>query len=748
LELKTEQETKKNRIPSISIQDYLGIIIRGKWIILSTVIIFIVAAFLFTKLTPPVYKATASILINTRMAQSSIFLDALKRWENDKNFTQNEMEILKSKSLASEVAQRLLERKYLDSAKLVPINIIQPDKDKEGVRQYATVDEIVGKFDKIVDFAEMPETDVIQINAKSKNALEAALIANTFAQVYYDRNIQASRAKSQAFREFLEKQLEDKKRALSQSEDSLQSYMDRYGIVSLDDESKKLIDKLASLESQRDETNINIQSLSKLLASYQEQIPEQQKTVAKAIGDANDPYIRMLQEQIAKLEVQRDVTVAQNPSITEKEIYSKKISEIDEQIKSLRNQLQKRTNEFLGNLLPGAQTGTETAGYLKQIIQKSIEAKMELQSLEAKKKALDAVIASYEGQFGQLPSKNIRFARLQRTKSSNEKLYITIQEKYNEALMTEQSQFGYVEIIDRATVPDKPSSPKVFLILALGLVMGGFVGVVIVFVKERLDLKIQSPEDLKREGLTLRGTIMQMKNGLKPSKDNPLLGLSQPFSPIAEAFKHLRTNLQFVVDGKAPRTVLITSSSPGEGKTTILANLAIAFGQLGKKVLTVDADLRKPNLFSYFDCKIEPGLTDFLMGRLRLEEIIQSTRVENVYFVGSGERTKNTSELMSSDQMKKFIADVQNRFDIILLDSPPVLAGTEPTILSLLADQVLLVVSAGQTRHSELMRAIEELSEPQGKIPGIVLNKFNLYRAYGIPYGRYGYGYYPYANKN
>lgn len=748
LESKVDQDTKKRRIPDVSIQDYFGIILRGKWIIFFTLIAVTLAAFLYTRFADPVYKASASILINTKMAQPAIFLDVLKRWESDKNFTQNELEILKSTSLASEVAQRLLDRKYLDSAKLLPILIIQPKKDEENHRQFATVDEIVGKFEKTVDFAELPETDVIQIIAKSKNATEAALIANTIAQAYYDRNIRGSRAKSQSFREFLEVQLVDKRRALSESEDSLQSYMDRHGIVSLDDESRKLIDQLANLESQRDETNISIQSLTKMLASYQEQIPEQQKTVAKAIGDANDPYIRLLQEQLAKLEVQRDVTVAQNPTITEKEIYSKKISEIDEQIKSLRTQLQKRTNEFLGNLLPGSQTGTETAAYLKQVIQRSIETKMELQTLEAKKKALNDVLATYEKQFGQLPGKNIRFARLQRAKLSNEKLYITIQEKYNDAVMTEQSQFGYVEIIDPATVPDKPSSPKVFLIHFLGLVLGFVLGVVIVFVKERLDLKIQSPEDLKREGLTIRGTIVQMKNGIKPNKENPLLGLSQPFSPVAEAFKHLRTNLQYVVDGKNIRSLLITSSRPGEGKTTILANLAIAFGQLGKKVLAVDADLRKPTLYTFFEGKIQPGLTEFLLGQSTIEEIIQPTRIENVYLVSSGGKSRSSSELISSAKMQKFLIDMQSEFDLVLLDSPPVLAGTEPTILSTLTDQVIVVVSAGETRFGELLRTIEELAEPQGKTPGVVLNKFNLYRAYGIPYGRSGYGYYPYASKS
>ena len=743
-----EANNKKRKVPDISFQDYLGIILRGKWIIISTLIIISSTAFIYTRFVDPVYKATASILINPRLAQPTIFVDVLRRSEGEKNFTQNEMEILKSKMLALDVAQRLLGQRYLDSAKLLPILIIQPAKESENTQQFASLSGIANRLEQVVDFAALPETDVIQITAKSRNPRESAFIANIIAKIYYDRNIQTSRAKSRAFREFLEAQLIDKRRALSDAEDSLQDYMDKHGIVSLDEESKKLIDQLARLESQRDEIDISVQSLTKALASYQEEIPEQQKNTAKAIGDANDPYIRLLQEQLAKLEVQRDVTVAQNPSIVDKDNYNKKISEVDEQIKHLRTQLQKRTNEFLGTLLPGAQTGTETAGYLKQIIQKNIETKMELQTLQAKKNALNDVIATYEKQFGQLPGKNIRFARFQRTKISNEKLYTTIQEKYNEALMTEQSQFGYVEIIDHATIPDKPSSPKVFLISLLGIVLGFVLGIVILFVKERVDLRIQTPEDLKREGLSIRGAIIQVKDGLLSPKENPLLVMSQPFSPAAEAFKHLRTNLQYVSDGRDIRSILITSSKPGEGKTTILANLAIAFSQLGKKILATDADLRKPTLHKYFDCEPHQGLTDFLLGRLSIDEIIQQTKVENVHFVSSGVKSQKTTELISSAQMGKFLDEMKKRYDLILLDSPPVLAGTEPTILSTMADQVLIVVAAGDTRYTELLHAIEELGEPQGKLPGVVLNKFNLYRAYGIPYGRSGYGYYPYASKS
>lgn len=743
-----ETTNKIKKIQEVSYQDYFGIILRGKWIIIGMIVAGFLTAFIYTKIIDPVYKATASILINTRLQQAAIILNGQTRWEGEKNFTQNELEILKSKALAAEVAAQLLDRMFVDDQKSIPLLIIQASKDDPQNRKFAPVDQIVGRLEKAIDFGEVPETDVIQINIKSPSGQEAALIANMVAKAYYDRNIRTSRAKSQAFREFLEAQLIDKRRELSDAEDSLQEFMDKYGIVLLDEQSRRMNDQLASLESQRDETDVNIQSLTKTLATYQEEIPEQQKAVSKAIGEANDPYIRILQEQLAQLEVNRDVAIAQNPGIADKNAYNKQLTDIDNQIASLRSQLQKRTDEFMGSLLPGAQTGTETAGYLRQVIQRSIEAKMDLQTLQAKKNALDNVISSHEAKFGLLPGKNTRFARLQRVKMSCERLYTTIQEKYNEAVMTEQSQFGYVEIVDNARPPSSPSSPKVFLLVALGTVLGLSIGIIVVFIKERIDIRIQTPEDLKREGMTIRGTIIEMKSGFEASKENPLLGMAQSFSPIAEAFKHLRTNLSFSSNGQVLKTLLVTSSKPGEGKSTILANLAIAFSQLGKRVVAVDGDMRKPTLYTFFGCHPEPGLSDFLLGDMQLDQIIQQTKVDNLHFIGSGVKSSKTSELISSPLMKRFLEIVQQHYDIVLIDSPPVLAGTEPTILSTLTDQVIMVVSAGDTRYSELHRAIEEISEPQGKVPGVVLNKFNIYRAYGIPYGRSDYGYYPYASKS
>ncbi len=739
----------EEKIPNATIQDRIAVLIRGKWIILGTLAGVLICAVAYLWLASPVYKATASVLVNPRLVQSSLFLDMVKRGGEEKNLVQNELEILKSRSVTLEVAKRLIHQKNIDTIGLMPIQIIRAQDGQDTGGALADIEAILRRLDKAVTIQSVPETDVITISAKSRLPEEAALIANLYADVDYNRNLTVSRAKSRSFREFLEGQVSDKRATLLVIEDSLRSYMHRRGIVSLDDESRKLIDQLSRLEAQRDETDITIQSQQKSLASYQEQIPQQEKDIARAIGEANDPYIRLLQEQLAKLEVQRDVTVAQNPSMSAKEIYSERLKEIDTQIAALRGKLEKRTVEFLGGALPGSPsaTGNDPAGYLKQLKQKILEIKIDLQSLAARKSALDESIRQYEGLFGLIPGKAIEYARLQRAKATAEKLYIAVVEKFNEAVITEQSQFGYLDLIDRADAPDRPSGPNAFLILVLGTAMGLSVGVVAVFIKERLDQRVQSPEDLRQRNYAMAGTILRAGSGIDRHGDYTLSVLTTPFSAYAESYRQLHAHIRFAQNENRPRTILFTSAKPQDGKTTVVANLGAVIARSGQSVLLIDADLRKPTLYRYFRAVSTPGLSDYLTGKQGMNEIIHSTNIENLSIVPSGKSDADPSVLLGSDQMHRFLENMTQAFELVILDSSPVLASSDPCALASMTEEVLVVVRADDTRLNELEQALDLLAEIRGKRPSVILNGFDVRKAYGIRYGRSGIGtYYNYTH--
>jgi tyrosine-protein kinase Etk/Wzc len=740
-----------------SFKDYLATILRGKWIALGALAGGAGVAALVTFLMDPVYQASCQVLLNTRDLQSSLFIESVRPVRGE-NITQNEMTILQSKTLADSVAARLLRVKFIPGSKAL-LPIVRSQAEDATADSIATPTWVSGMVTGVIEFEPVRESDVIRITAKAKHPAEAALIANTYAEAYRDRNIYLSRSKSRSFRQFLEEQAAERRRQLEVTEDSLKGYMERQGIVSLDDESRKIIDQLSQLEAARDAAEVQLRQERNTLQAYREQLPQQETNVARVMGEASDPYIRLLQEQLAKLEVQRDMVIAQNPSVVGREIVNEATREVDAQISSLRLKLQKRTDDFLRTLTPAQGGGvTDAASYLKSVKQKILEKEIEVQALEEKKKAISAVLGQYEGQFNRIPRKNLDLARLQRARATNEKVYLMIEEKFNEANITEQSNVGYVEIIEPASVPRRPSSPKPLLNLALGAVFGLLLGLGGVFAREYFDVRIHAPEDLKRRGLHHLASVVRM-NGIGAAHETPegkaathgqndprLVTLHLPFSPIAESFRQLRTNLSFARGGTPAGVLLVTSASPGDGKSTAAANLAIAYAQAGKRVLLVDGDLRKPTLDETFGAKHKPGFTEVLRRAATLESAAQRTLVDKLFLLSSGSIVGNAGELLGAEVVREFLVEARSSYDVVIFDSSPLLAVSDPSVLATFAEAVLLVVASGRTRAQEIEQSQDILNNVSVKITGVILNNFDPRQAYGFVYKKdkmnyyYGYG--------
>jgi len=736
-----------------SFQEYLAVMLRGKWIILASFLLVVLAVMLYTKLSDPVYQATCQVLLS-RDTKAGLFVDQAQEW--NKTTVQNELAVLNSRSLADSVAGRLLRQRYLEAGRPVLIPVVAPDPEAGSQDTAKSIEEVSGTVMGYVDFEPVRESDIIRITARSKNAREAALVANTYAEAYRDRNIYMARAKTRSFREFLESQASEKRRALEEAEGSLRDYQEQQEIVSLDDESRQVISQIASLEAQRDAADISLKEMQNALENYQQQLPQQETNVARVVGEASDTYIRQMQEQLARLEVQRDMTVVQNPGSAGREILNEKVKEIDQQINALRMKLQKRTDDFLRTLTPAQGGAEDAAGYLKSVKQRIIETEIGVQSMQAKKRALNDAIADYERKFNRIPKKSLDLARLQRQRLSNEKLFMMVEEKYNETNIAEQGNLGYIEILERAGVPGRPSSPKPLINLMIGAVLGLTLGLVAAFVKEYTGVRVQTPEDVKRRGYTPLAPIMNIDSeierlggqkilGKGKGVDNHLVTVSFPFSSIAESYRQVRTNLQFAKGGTTFRTLLLTSPTAGEGKSTTAANLAVAFAQTGKKVLLVDADLRRPMLHTMFRMDPGAGLTELVTGKANLQKAARQTSVENLEVITSGDIPPNPSEVLGSDEMREFVAATSKKYDMVLFDASPVLAVTDPAVISTMTDGTIMVVSAGTTRMEDLDQAVELVEGVGGKVAGVVLNNFDPHLAYGVPFrrgprGKYAYG--------
>jgi capsular exopolysaccharide synthesis family protein len=325
--------------------------------------------------------------------------------------------------------------------------------------------------------------------------------------------------------------------------------------------------------------------------------------------------------------------------------------------------------------------------------------------------------------------------------------------------MAEAIEAGQVEIVDLAKLPSAPipsGSPRK---VALGVIVALLIGIGIAVVVDGMNTSIRRRTDIERvlqvPGLAViprlvrstpldrglqRALPAKAGNGKKPGRRKAieeLVTVTDMRSASAEAYRTLRTNLIFSQAVQTLRTVLVTSASPGEGKTTTAANLAVSFAHHGMRVLLVDCDLRRGRLHRMFNIPREPGMTELVVGQEEAEGVIRQTEITGLYVIPSGNLPPNPSELLGGDRMRKTLASLSEAFDLIVLDTPPLLAASDGAILATLSDGVVLVLRAGSTEGEAAQQAIQQLSGVGARVVGAVLNDPDA----KVP--RYG-GYYHY----
>lgn len=299
----------------------------------------------------------------------------------------------------------------------------------------------------------------------------------------------------------------------------------------------------------------------------------------------------------------------------------------------------------------------------------------------------------------------------------------------------ETMKIDNVQIIDRAVVPENPVSPRKLLNMAIGAVLGFMAGVFLTFLLEYLDNTIKTPKDVERVlNLPVLGTIPDI--GLK-EEDKIAIVKKNPKSPIAEAFRTLRTNIQFTSVDKEIKVLAVTSATPGEGKSILASNLAISLSQEEKKILFIDCDLRKPKGYEMFNIPNTVGLTSLLMGKSSLADTVYSSGELGVLdVITSGPIPPNPSELLSSDSMREFLEGIKEKYDMIILDTPPLGPVTDAAIISTIADGMLLVIETGKAAEGQVEYARESLDKVNANVIGAVLNKMPIRKG---RYGGYGY---------
>ncbi|MFQ5707296.1 MAG: GumC family protein [bacterium] len=759
----------------ISLNDIMRTLYRGRKIIAATFFSVVLLTGIYTFTADPVYEASAKLIIKDESGMQDAILGISNLGFSQKDIMiNNQVEILKSRTLAENVINKLMKSEQADQLEILGVNQDGDENSRGILASFSRLLETFGKilsgdsnqqktqeelFDETVEELQdrihvvpIRDTDMIDIRVTAYTPNEASFIANTLTKSFLDKSQLESQEEVRQVKNFLAEQLSIVKNKLVESEEKLKKYKEKEKVVALPEETQELVQKLAEFEGLYNEALTEFNSAKKRLTYIDEQLAQNRQNFDIETISMS-PYLEELKKKMAEIEGARAVFVA---SLVNKGVYdanSPQIKQYDDQISELKDRFKTEVTKMASvDILDPVKLS-------ESLVTRKIEIEADIESLKPKVSSLKKIVDDYNAQLETLPDVSLKLARLERSAKVDEKIYLMMQEKFEESRITEVGQLGNARIIDPAKAPKDPIKPRKKLNMVLAVFMGLGLGIGITFVLDFMDNSVHSMEELERQGIPVLGSIpviRDMDNKLKKKRngtvdpetakisrlESRMISHFAPKSPISEAYRTFRTNVQYSKADKPLKSILLTSPGPGEGKSTSIANLAITLAQQGSRVLLVDSDLRRPILHNIFKVDKSNGLSNRLVGRISTSEAIRKTYVENLYLMPCGTLPPNPSELLGSVAMKDLIGELNSRFDVILLDSPPVIAVTDPAVLSAMVDGVVIIVMAGQTHREAAQRAFTLLKNVNSHVLGALLNGVQVENIYGSYYYYYHYHYY------
>lgn len=692
--------------------EYWRIFYKRRWLIISIVVTSAVLALLVTLMMTPRYTATVRIQID-REPPKVLEGGSVVPTEPGSNFDylKTEYELLQSRAMAERVtsALRLAENEsFLKPIGFSPIGAIK------SLFQPASEDEEPGKAELERKAAEIvidnrsvrpvPGSRLVDVNYTDPVPERAHRIANAFAEAYIAANLDKRFQANAYAKTFLEDQITQLKLRLEESERKMLEFAEREQIVIVTEKASIAENNLASANA----------ALGQIIS---ERIKNEK--LWKQVADADSMNV----PQVLSNSVVDELRTRRNELVTE---YQEKLEifkptfpamlEISSKIKEIDRQLAAEVQAIRDSLKAAYETSLSQEGAMREQVEKLRAEVLDLQK------------------------RSIQYNILKREVDTNRALYNGLLQRYKEVDIAGGVGANNVFVVDRAQVPEHPSSPRKGRALLLALALGLGIGLGAAYLLERLDDTIRTPEDLERlAGLPTLGIIP------KVATDQALqTEFANPRSAVSEAYRSLCTALQFATDSGLPKTILITSATPSEGKSITALAIARHFASMGQKVLLVDADLRMPSLHAKLGLDGNMGLSNYLTGTCNPPEVMQRSDIPNLTFMASGPLPPNAADLLGSPRVLSLLSIGLEVFDLIVLDGPPVMGLADAQLLSSNAAATVFVVGAGQARTGVIRGALKRLQLARGVLIGAVLTKFDAKQAgygYGYGYGDYGYGY-------
>lgn len=678
------------------ISEFLKVIAKRKYTVISCVVVFVMLATLISYRMKPVYKSTIQILIE-REAPKAVKLQPSfpTGGAADFDFYKTQYELLKSRSLAKNVIQRLglenrLRAKKEDFKGISYYKFRQWIEDKMiefGVREKPNSEDVnedvnkdpytflVDRFLGNLQINPIRGSRLVNISYLDHSPSWAAEIVNSIAEIFILKKIELKSSQEAGIGDWLEARIVESKEQLARTEKILADFKESKKLTSIDERRIIANQKLTSTNSEIG--NIRSQIVQK--ETFKDQLESRQDEPIKLMLDLPDDVqntnVRSLNREYQDLEKQ----------FSEQ---SKKLGPKHPNIVSLAQKL-----KGLEERIPPAIDGMLS----------SIE--IDLQSLKTRERSLLRRQVEQRKGVIVLDKDVLRFNSLSRDVESDRRMYEVLLQRQKETDIESKQTDSNVRIVDAAEVPISHVEPNITLNIGLSFGLGTFFGIFLAFFLESLDRTLRTEDDVDGQIPFLNlGSISKFdkSEGDLPSKHNV-------DSPRVEEFRMLRTNLINSSPGNPKKVLMMASATPKEGKSTLASNLALAMAHLGKRVLILDADLRRSRIHSIFNIQSEPGLAEAIFGKRPLNECIHSSGIENVSILPRGEPTVNMVDILTSLKFKSLISYLRDNYDLVIVDVPPVLNVSDSSTISKLCDGILFVIKAGENDARVSKKALKQL---------------------------------------
>ncbi len=683
----------------VSLREYLDLLRRRKAIIISTFVaaLFIgVAAILISR---PVYRSTGRLLIaptNPMMFGRDANNDPLGYLSNQRQMhnIQTQLEVLLTPKLIADA--------------FIAVNLPPTDP-----RAKVSVDRI------------NEDVDIIDVVSEAHNPAIAAGIANNLMNLYIAQDEDWRNGDIKTSIDYAKKEVKASMDRWNKDQIALTNYRSKEQITDFAGQIQSQTSMVAGLRTRRDQNQQDLDNLDKMLEVTQGQLAQLNPTI-KRVSDATNLNIAKMREELMTVNADYQGALA-----LYKPDHPKAIA-VKTRLDTLDAALKKAPDTFK---VTEVITNPEVR-----------EVEASIRKMQATQAGLFSQFATISAQHDQadkklnnLSQRQSMLTRLMLASDHSQDHLKKIQDRLDELKLRDVAKTHPITVLNPARAEDEPVRPRKVIMIGMAAAAGLFLGVCFALLQEFLDDRINAPEDARRLlNVPALGYIPRIEK-----EDQRMLTSEKASGSLLESYRVLRSNVRFAAVGEPLNSIMVTSSAPGEGKSTTACNLAIAMALDGKRVILVDADLRRPTIHEKFGVRNTPGLTNVLVGALPLDKALQNTEVENLQILASGPIPPNPAELLNSSAMEQVQEMLKERCDIVIYDTPPCLSVADAQIMAATVDGLIYVVQVGSTRKSAIKHGNELLRQAHARILGVVYNKMQM----DGKKDNYYYGYYSYYHK-